>query len=1076
MRAKASRLAALLLDSRRYQNDVSERLAQQVLHALYELLRGLQAANDATRGQLLQDVVQRDPNEVYRSLLTVLLRLVFLLYAEERGMLPQGDAFLKHYSLSGLHERLTEDAALHPDTMEQRYGAWAQLLVLFRLVYDGADSGDLALPARHGELFDPDRYPFLEGRTSETAHARSSVPLVPDGTVQRALESLLVLDGERLSYRALDVEQIGSVYETMMGFRIETTTGRSVAVRAQARHGAPTVIDLDALLEVIPGSRAKWVADNTGRKLTARVQTDLKIAKSVTDLHAALQPVTDHRATPDLAPPETLVLQPSDERRRSGSHYTPRELTEPIVRTTLEPILQRLAGNDPRGPTPEQILELKVCDPAMGSGAFLVEACRQLGDALVAAWRNHDATVDLPKDEDEVIYARRLIAQRCLYGVDRNPVAVDLAKVSLWLITLAKEHPLTFLDHALRHGDSLVGLSKRQLQAFHWDDTASNLAGLEVDKSLHAYATLRELIREPDETVSDADLRALWDDANNELKRARLYGDLAVAAFFEADSARAREAKRAAYAEDVISERVKQHAVRLAAWRHEEERPLVPFHWEIEFPEVFEDEGPGFDCLLGNPPYMGGKVLPGALGPRYSQYLKAVTSSSKGSADLAAYFVRRAFDLIRLHGTIGFVTTTSLSETSTRVVGLDPIVNTGLGEVYARTTRLKWPGAASVHVSCIWLTRLQISSPPAVGRRAEGRQAQGIRGQFDASAAKRLAPEVRFSAGTVLYGESFVIPDERLGALVRENPGLQTYLRVYVNGDVLNGPPAGFGRLRVVDFGERDLREISGCDALLPRLISAVASERSRQTRQIHESRNWLHWDKRTAFWREARKASHVLVCATPSRHLSFRRLRSDNFYMHSIVVFAESSSAFFSILQSSVHLSWAWANGSTLGSALRYGTSTVFRTFPLPRGWRENHQLIALGTSYHDLRESLLGSLEVGTTELYNRFHDPNERSEGIALLRRLHVQVDRAVLDAYGWNDIPVNSDFRLDNEVDAEDDVNKKKPYRYRWPDDVQDEVLARLLELNAERAAEEAATAAPGKKTAEAREANPQGGLF
>src|SRR5262245_30775210 len=113
-----------------------------------------------------------------------------------------------------------------------------------------------------------------------------------------------------------------------------------------------------------------------------------------------------------------MVLQPSDERRRSGSHYTPRSLTEPIVRTTLRPILERLGSN----PTPQQVLDLKVCDPAMGSGAFLVEACRQLAEALVRAWAAHpdSAPKSIPPDEDEILHARRIVAQRCLYGVDKN--------------------------------------------------------------------------------------------------------------------------------------------------------------------------------------------------------------------------------------------------------------------------------------------------------------------------------------------------------------------------------------------------------------------------------------------------------------------------------------------------------------------------------------------------------------------------------------------------------------------------------------------------------------------------------
>src|ERR1019366_8084770 len=143
-----------------------------------------------------------------------------------------------------------------------------------------------------------------------------------------------------------------------------------------------------------------------------------------------------------------MVLQPSEERRRSGSHYTPRALTQPIVRTTLEPILTRLRGEDGGPPRPEQILDLKVCDPAMGSGAFLVEACRQLGDALITAWHDHDAAPPLPPDEDELLHARRTVAQRCLYGVDKNEMAADLAKLSLWLATLARDHEFTFLNHA----------------------------------------------------------------------------------------------------------------------------------------------------------------------------------------------------------------------------------------------------------------------------------------------------------------------------------------------------------------------------------------------------------------------------------------------------------------------------------------------------------------------------------------------------------------------------------------------------------------------------------------------------
>ena len=421
---RAKRFAALLEDSRKYQNEVSERLAEQVLHALYELLRGFQAAHDTSQDELLREPLETNPDEVYRGLLTVVLRLVFLLYAEERDMLPQDETFLGGYSLAALYERLREDAALHPDTMDQRFGGYAQLLALFRMVHDGARAGEMRLPPRHGALFDPDRYRFLEGRGEVGARQideRIDPPLVPDGTIYRVLEKLIVLDGERISYRALDVEHVGSVYETMMGFRLETAEGLTVAIKSAKKQGAPAAVNLDALLDQPPAARAKWLQDRSDRKLTDRLRRATRDADTMEALHAALDSVIDRNATPDLVPTGAMVLQPSEERRRSGSHYTPRELTEPIVRAALAPILDRLRAEADGPLRPEQILDLKVCDPAMGSGAFLVEACRQLGDALVEAWQAHDATPDVPSDENEIIFARRLVAQRCLYGVDRTP-------------------------------------------------------------------------------------------------------------------------------------------------------------------------------------------------------------------------------------------------------------------------------------------------------------------------------------------------------------------------------------------------------------------------------------------------------------------------------------------------------------------------------------------------------------------------------------------------------------------------------------------------------------------------------
>jgi hypothetical protein len=455
-----ARLPALLKRSRDYQARVSTALADQVLDALYELLRGFQAADNYAHGDLLRDILAKHPDDVYGGLLRVLMRLVFLLYAEDRGLMPGSSLYVGHYAVHGLFERLRSDAEQYPDTVDHRYGAWAQLAALFRVVYHGSEHPLLKMPARLGHLFDPDRFPFLEGRSAKEPR----LPLVSDGVVYRVLDKLLILDGQRLSYRTLDVEQIGSVYETMMGFRLRQAEGLTIALKPAKARGAPVPVNLDELLETPAGDRGKYIQERTDYKAPSAMADAVKEAETADGLLAALERRIARNATPQPVPAGTMVLEPTDERRRTGSHYTPRSLTEPIVRTTLAPILKQLGER----PTPDQILSLKVCDTAMGSGAFLVETCRQLGDALVDAWHAHGYKIQIPLDEDEVLHARRLIAQRCLYGVDKNPMAVDLAKLSLWLATLAKDHPFTFLDHALRSGDSLVGLTRRQIAAFHW--------------------------------------------------------------------------------------------------------------------------------------------------------------------------------------------------------------------------------------------------------------------------------------------------------------------------------------------------------------------------------------------------------------------------------------------------------------------------------------------------------------------------------------------------------------------------------------------------------------------------------
>ena len=238
-----------------------------MLGSLHQLLRGLYPADEARIARL----AAKRPDHVYGGLLTVLLRLVFLLYAEDRGLLPSATdeearrLYDQGYGVRALHAKLTGDAARYPDTMEERRGAWARLLVLFRLVHKGGGGGFVI--GRGGGLFDPAVYPFLMGQ--DAAGERIAPAPVSDGCILGMLDKLLVLGGERLSYRTLDVEQIGSVYETVMGFTAETMSGPALALRGGKNDKVPVFVDLAELAALKGSDRQKRMKDS----MTSSCQT-----------------------------------------------------------------------------------------------------------------------------------------------------------------------------------------------------------------------------------------------------------------------------------------------------------------------------------------------------------------------------------------------------------------------------------------------------------------------------------------------------------------------------------------------------------------------------------------------------------------------------------------------------------------------------------------------------------------------------------------------------------------------------------------------------------------------------------
>ena len=1107
------RLRPLLKASREAQNEVSERLSGQVLGALHELLRGLHRA-DPERVEIL---AREAPAQLYEGLLTTLMRLVFLLYAEDRDLLPtsrdEGARTLwqSGYSVATLFARLEDAVARHPDTVDERRGGWGQLLAVFRLVHRGYDGW---IKGRGGKLFDPDAFPFLEGR----GPGEPPVVLpVSDGCIHRILEGLMTLPNkegvrERLSYRSLDVEQIGSVYETVMGFTAHSATERMIAVADEK--GLPIFLGLQSLLATSPANRAKWLKDRAV-KLTPKQAAGVKAARDEPALLTALAEgqarrhrvgAIDLRGSPGQVPiaPGAPYLQPTDERRRSGSHYTPRALTHPIVTHALAPAFERIGDHA----TPEDVLGLKVCDPACGSGAFLVEACRQLGERLEAAWARHPGLKPtVPEDEDDATHARRLVAQRCLYGVDRNPMAVDLARLSLWLATLAAEHEFTFLDHALKAGDSLVGLTREQIGHMTWaPGRGSPLLAGHVRERMEAWRTARREIRTAPDTVTRAEQEVRLAGAERNLSTVREVADALVATFFAGDKAKARMKALKQFQADFDDRSLGSGfdlAARMARALREGERPVTPFHWEVEFPEVWDGDAPGFDAVVGNPPFAGKNTISDGNGPLYIPWLQHLHEGAHGNADLVAHFFRRAFGMLREGGAFGLIATNTIGQGDTRATGLAAILAEG-GAILRASKRRRWPGAAAVVVSVVHVRRGAARSPVLDGRQVGRVSAYLVPGDYDASPHPLAENAGRAFIGSYLLGMGFTFDDAaaakgeaeslaEMDRLIAKNPRNAERIKPYIGGEEVNTSPTHAHHRHAIDFEDFPLRRDDGLkpwhrmepkerDAALragvvpgdyphpvamdwPDLVEIVGARVRPQRQALPNNadgrRRRQYWWKygRIPFSLIAKLARYdeAIVRSLTSAHFpTFASVSSTNLIDQTLVVFLPPQTSRVAALCSRTHEIWARYFGADFGSTGRYNIADCFETFPFPPGYEADPALEEAGRAYHDHRAALMVESERGMTKTYNDFHDPRLRPPKHAklqALRDLHDAMDRAVLRAYGWDDLASRAEPRHL----GEDDPEHTYQGRLHWPSEFRDEVLRRLLALNAERHREEQSAA-------------------
>ena len=575
-------LHALVLESDAYASGVCRALRHGVLTASEHILSALIGGRRGSRtaGRL---------DAGFDQALTIVYRMLFLLFAEGRALVPVWhDVYRQSYTIAAMQRTLDQTGSI---------GLWDALRATSRLAHAGCHAGDLRVTPFNGRLFAPARTPLAERRDLDDSKAGAAITALTSRASTRGREPI--------DYRDLGVEQLGSVYETLLDYRPK---------------------EVDGCVTLASGSGV---------------------------------------------------------RKKTGTFYTPQPIADHLVRATLEPLV--------RGRGPEDILRLRIVDPAMGSGAFLVSACRYLAQAyetaLVDAGRCHPSDID----ERERASIRRTVAERSLYGVDLNPMAVQLARLSMWLTTLSADRPLSFLDHRLQTGDSIVGAwlsmlgrTPKAVTRRSKHPTASLFEDDDVRNALRFAVPIRFSLESTTSTIDDVRAKeraygsiadkhssvTMWKRIADVWCAAWLSPDRQVPAEAFASVADALRGRRSALPQKMVDSILAETA--LIARRHR------LFHWELEFPEVFfgADGSPladgGFDAVLGNPPWEmlradslahDGSDVRGSIARvvRFTREAGGYRAQSDGHANCYQLFLERALALCRSGGRIGLALPSGLA-------------------------------------------------------------------------------------------------------------------------------------------------------------------------------------------------------------------------------------------------------------------------------------------------------------------------------------------------------------------------------------------------------------------------------
>ena len=1015
-----------------------------------------------------------DARTYYQYQLRLIYRLLFLMVIEERNLVyPDGsdrtkrDIYDQYYSVSNLR-RLSGKRHL-ADSRHKDY--WMALRNTFRLFEHEKYGAPLGIKPLAGDLFSADAIRLL------------NICSLDNSVLIACLSNLSVFEHPethqriRVNYAALNVEEFGSVYEGLLEYDAQ-----------------------------ISQSNGKF----------------------------------------------TFAFIKGSDRASSGSHYTPDELVTPLIRNSLDHVIKRKleeaekgqprnTRKDTKGDSvscnfvpfvvekEKALLSIKVCDVACGSGHILLNAARRIATELAIVRTGEEQPS--PKALREAV---RDVIRHCIYGVDLNPMAVELCKVALWLESHNPNAPLGFLDHHIKCGNAIVGLAQADElergipnEAFmrlpdEDKDVCARLrknnkaqrtdrekgqqinygerVGRDLRKVLDA---LTEVDAMPEATPTEvAAKQVAYDRWKTSLDRRNLkmVADLQVAQFFipKTPEMESRIITDETYFRHLKGELQLAGTAVAEAMAVANKRANRFFHWFLEFPEVFA--AGGFDCILGNPPYLGDKKLRASLGADFVSYANHAFAPGSG-CDLITYFLRRIYTVLSSGSFLALVTTNSVTEGSTRDCGLGVVLEHG-GTVTFAHKSIRWPGRAAVVVSLFSLVRGKWKQPFLIGNKTVSAISAYLEEGEEHTAPYTLSSNLGLSfIGNYVLGDGFLLLPQEAHSIGAKAPEEAEALTPYLVGDDLNSNP-GLGASRwVINLKEYPLRKVSElewqqCSAKQRReLVSAgyappdhrgplasdfpnclaVLDERAKPARTTcgdlrARQRWWLHARSRPELYQTMAEHTRVLVHTRVTKTHAFAFVTSKQTIGDAIVVFAFTSLGPFAILQSSLHEAWAWKYASRLKTDRRYSPTQCFETFPFPVDMSSD-DLLVHGGLYSETRAGVMSSLGLGLTKTYNLFHtrdltpedvekagkspnlDADAAHAAILALRQRHVEMDNAVLMAYGWDDeVDLAHDFYEVDYLPENDNV------RFTISPDARHEILQRLLKLNHERHAEEVAALA------------------